>query len=184
MAQGPDSNDVPLESYRDYLLVLARTRWGRWFKPKVDPSDLVQEALLKAHRKWGQFRGHTAAERRAWLRQILARTMADAWRKLDREKAIGDALSQSSSQLENFAACVDLSPSQKVQREEQLLRLAGALAQLSQDERTALELRFLQSPPWSLGDIARHLNRPTAKAVAGLLSRGLSKLRSRLANEA
>jgi serine/threonine protein kinase len=33
-------------------------------------------------------------------------------------------------------------------------------------------------PPWPLAEIARHLGRPTAKAVSGLLERGLKKLRT------
>jgi RNA polymerase sigma factor (sigma-70 family) len=82
--------------------------------------------------------------------------------------------------LEAWLAAEQSSPSQKAQREEQLLQLSDALSQLAADERTALELRYLQESPWSLADIAKHLNRPSAKAVAGLLSRGLEKLRGLL----
>jgi DNA-directed RNA polymerase specialized sigma24 family protein len=55
--------------------------------------------------------------------------------------------------------------------------MADALAALLADQRTALELRYLQEPKWALADIAKHLGRPTPKAVAGLLERGLAKLR-------
>jgi hypothetical protein len=38
----------------------------------------------------------------------------------------------------------------------------------------------LQGPACPLADIVRALNRPTVKAVAGLLARGLEKLRGLL----
>ena len=44
---------------------------------RIDPSDLVQQTLLKAHEKQDQFRGKTDAELfAAWLRTILANQMA------------------------------------------------------------------------------------------------------------
>jgi RNA polymerase sigma-70 factor, ECF subfamily len=61
--------------------------------------------------------------------------------------------------------------------DEGLLRLANALARLPKDERTAVELRYLQEEPMPLAQIAQHLGRPSAKAVAGLLARGLEKMR-------
>jgi RNA polymerase sigma-70 factor (ECF subfamily) len=166
------------ERYRAYLHLLARVRLRKGAAGPVDASDVVQEALLKAHRNREQFRGDTEGQWRAWLRRILANVLADACRDARREQAICGALDQSASGLEDFLASVLSTPSQNVEHEEQLLLLAEALANLSDDERTALELRFLQQPPWSLADIAATLNRPTAKAVAGLLSRGLAKLRT------
>src|SRR3954467_7106953 len=48
---------------------------------KGRPPDLVQEALLKAHQHFDQFQGRTEAELAGWLRQILARCLADLVRK-------------------------------------------------------------------------------------------------------
>src|SRR5262245_46050100 len=56
------------ERYRAYLLALARMRLSTWQHGRIDPSDLVQQTLLKAHRKREQFRGQTEGEWRAWLR--------------------------------------------------------------------------------------------------------------------
>src|SRR5262249_53520106 len=181
-AMSSPAGDWSLERYRAYLQFLARQRLGGWPHCKLSASDVVQETLLKAHQHRDQFRGQTEAEWRGWLRRILANTVAEAARKLPEERAIGRALEESSSQLEAWLS-EQTSPSAHVQRDEPLLRVAEALAQLPEDERTALELRYLQTPRWSLAEIAKELQRPSAKAVAGLLSRGLEKLRRLLGPE-
>ena len=97
-----------------------------------------------------------------------------------REPDLLRTLEQSSAWLEDRVVAEGPSPSAHVERAEQLRRLAEGLTQLSEDERTAVEMRYLQDPPYPLPEIARELGRPTAKAVAGLLARGLEKLRGLL----
>src|SRR5262249_17520497 len=132
--------------------------------------------MLQAFAKRAQFRGKTEAEWKAWLRQILANVIAGAFRKLPDTESIRAELDQSASRLEFFLPKVLSTPSQKLEREEQLLLLAEALAKLTEDERTALELRYFHEPRQSMAQIARRLNRPTAKAVADLLARAKFKL--------
>jgi RNA polymerase sigma-70 factor (ECF subfamily) len=165
-----------LDRYRDYLLLLARVRLHRCLRGRMSASDVVQETLLKAHQHVDQFRGQTEAEWRAYLRRILANTVAGALRRLGDERDIVRLMDESSAQWEVWLS-EQASPSVRMQRDELLIHLADALAQLHADERTALEMRYLQSPRRSLDEIAQELNRPSAKAVAGLLHRGLGKLR-------
>jgi RNA polymerase sigma-70 factor (ECF subfamily) len=190
MPEGDSPPDVRLERYREFLHLLARLRLSSWLQSKLDPSDMVQDTLLRAHRHRDQQRGQTEAELAGWLRRILANVLADKARQFARgkrdlalERSLEAELEQSSLRLEKWLAAEQSSPSERAMRPELLLQMADALAELPEDERTALELRYLQVPPWPLADIARHLGRPTAKAVSGLLERGLDKLRKRLRDD-
>jgi RNA polymerase sigma-70 factor (ECF subfamily) len=171
----------PLDRYRDYLRLLARLQLAPWLQSKLDPSDVVQQTLVKAHQHQDQFRGQSEGERVAWLRRILANTLADAVRKYQREMHLEHSLDQavdaSSARLEAWLAADQSSPSEQAMREEQLLHLAQALSQLPADQRTAVELHHLKDE--SVAEIAAQMNR-TEAAVTGLLRRGLKKLRELL----
>ena len=79
MAVGNDAECLKLERYRNYLLLLARMQLTRRSGAKFDASDLVQATLLKAHAQRHQFRGQSDGEVQAWLRCILAGTLADVF---------------------------------------------------------------------------------------------------------
>jgi RNA polymerase sigma-70 factor (ECF subfamily) len=184
MTPSADRPPVPLERFRDYLRVLARMQLDARLRGKLDPSDLVQQALLKAHQAAGQFRGHTEAEQTAWLRQILARTMANAVRDLGRakrdialERSLEAGLQDSSARLEAWLIAEQSSPSEQAERNEQLFHVVQNLAALPELQREALLLRHCQG--WPLERISEHLGRSRA-AVASLLRRGLKQLREHL----
>jgi RNA polymerase sigma-70 factor (ECF subfamily) len=170
-----------LEQYREYLRLLARLHLSPALRSKVDPSDIVQQVLVKAHEHGDQFRGRSEGEWAAWLRRILANTLNDAIRKYRREVAVerpaSDGVEESSARLEAWLEADQSSPSQRAMRQEQLLHLAAALAQLPEDQRIVIERHHLKDE--SVADIAQQLGR-TEASVAGLLRRGLRKLRELL----
>src|SRR5262245_63027456 len=166
----------PLERYREYLRMLARLQLDPRLQGKLDPSDVVQQTLLKAHAKREQFRGQTEAEFTAWLRQILANTLAEearrfgtAARDVDLERSLEAALSVSAARLEACLSASAPSPSEQADHNEQLLRLSAALALLPDDQRRAVELHHLRGLP--APEVARVMQR-TPRSVAGLLLRG------------
>src|SRR5438552_4488774 len=129
MAEQSDAGRRKLEQYRDYLLLLARVQLDPRLKAKLDPSDIVQETLLKAHQAIDQFKGRSEGGLAAWLRAILANTLADSVRKFTRQK--GDleqsqemALEHSSARLEALLSSDEASPEQQVDHNEQLFHLA------------------------------------------------------------
>jgi RNA polymerase sigma-70 factor (ECF subfamily) len=181
----PDDRD--LEACRDYLRLLARAGLDPRLQAKLDPSDIVQQTLLEAHRDRTCFRGKTPEELRAWLRQVLARNLANALRdfrraKRDvaREQALDALAAQSSARVQAWLAAEGSSPSAGLRRQEEAARLAAALGELPPAQREAVVLRHLHG--WSLHDIARHVGKSTT-AVAGLIHRGLNRLRERLEGE-
>lgn len=173
-----------LARFREYLCLLARLQLDARQRDKLDPSDVVQQTLLEAHTKRDQFRGQTEAELAAWLRTMLAHNVADALRALGRakrdvalERSLEASLNESSARLQAWLAADQSSPSQRAVKNEELLRLAQALTQLPEPQRDAVVLHHLQG--WTLANLANHLDRSEA-AVAGLLHRGLKKLRELL----
>jgi RNA polymerase sigma-70 factor (ECF subfamily) len=180
MGDERETSDRELETYREYLHMLARLHLGGRLRAKLDASDVVQQALLKAHERREQFRGSTEAEREAWLRQILTTTLADSARRFGagrRDTGRERSLEAASSRLEAWLAADQSSPSQRAGRQEQLLLLAQGLAQLPPDQRTALELKHLHCLP--VADIAQRMGRGK-RAIVGLLFRGLKRLREHL----
>lgn len=69
-----------LQSYRDYLLLVADEELGADLKAKAAPSDLVQESFLEAKRDFPKFTGQSSAELQAWLRRILLNNVANVVR--------------------------------------------------------------------------------------------------------
>lgn len=187
MAPKAEAGERPLEDYREYLHLLARLRIGPQLQGKLDPSDVVQQTLMEAYQAMDHFRGQSEAEKAGYLRQILANNLKDAARRFGaaardvaRERSLDAQMDQSSSRLENWLTADQSSPSQYAARQEMLVSLARALAQLPEDQRCAVELKHLQG--WSVADIACHINRGEM-AVGGLLRRGVKKLRQLMIDE-
>jgi RNA polymerase sigma-70 factor, ECF subfamily len=165
--------------YRKYLLALTRARIGADGKLAIDPSDIVQQTLLTAHERIGDFRGSTPEELRAWLRAILTRKIIDAARKLPKSRAgwvasVERGIEDSSRRLENWIVSDESSPLARLLRNERLLLLTAAMARLPDEQRSVLEARYLLG--LSVPEIAEAVDK-TRPAVAGLLRRGLEALR-------
>jgi RNA polymerase sigma-70 factor (ECF subfamily) len=175
---------VLLDSFRDYLALLARLQLPPRLGGKIDLSGIVQQTLLEAHQAMDQLRQLSAEQQAAWLRKALACNLADdvrklgtARRKVSREQSLEQAVEESSARLEAWLATDQSSPSMQAIRNEQLLRLAQALAQLPEDQRLAVELHHLRGQP--VTEVARALDRSEGAAGA-LLARALKKLRQLL----
>lgn len=172
-----------MEHFREYLRLLARLHLDPRLRGQLDPSDVVQQTLLTAVAKGGQFRGTTEAERAAWLRTILAHHLAYAMRRFgrrggERVRSLEAGFDRSSARLAAFLMADQSSPSEGAIRAEEAVLLADALARLPDDQREALELRHFQG--LSVSEVGARMGR-TVPAVAGLLHRGSKALRSHMA---
>lgn len=119
------------ERYRAYLLLIANAELAEDVRPKLGPSDAVQQSWLLVQQGFPQFQGETADAWKGWLRAILRNTLANcvrdfkaAKRDVGREVPLrGD---DSSAYPANGVAAPGSSPSEVVRRQEseQLLRKA------------------------------------------------------------
>jgi RNA polymerase sigma-70 factor (ECF subfamily) len=175
------------ERYRSLLQVQARQlQLDPRLRRRFDSSDLVQEALLKAHQGLAGFRGRTEGELVKWLQQILANVARDRAREekaqkrdVTREQSINAAVTESSLHWEAVLADRHGSPEEEAARRELLLRLTGAIDCLPDDQRDVVIYRDLMG--MAMAEIAAQMDR-SEKAVAGLLLRGRRRLRELLAD--
>jgi RNA polymerase sigma-70 factor (ECF subfamily) len=175
-----DALSTLLSTYQNYLRVLAATCLDREVRGKADPSDIVQEALLKAHEHFHEFRGTTEQEWLAWVRRILVNTLAELHRKYSlpgrrvrRERPIESLMERSSLALRNLLPAPGPSPSQEAQRRELGVVLADALSALDPADREVVILRNLQELEWA--EIAARMERSPG-AVRMLWSRALQRI--------
>lgn len=169
-----------LDSYRNYLRLLARTQMGQGLHACLEPSDLVQETLLEADRDFAGFAGGTEKELLVWLRRILVRNLMDAARKHQaqardwrQQESLEAMMEESSNALGRALAAQGPTPSSMASRREQCVLLADALERLSPDYRAVLEMRNLQQLPFE--EIAERMGRQSG-AVRMLWVRALEKL--------
>ena len=182
MTDRSGSSPRPLEQFTDYLRLLARLQLDQRLRARIAPSDIVQQTLLIAHQKQGQFRGRTDAELAAWLRTILVNILAQQMRRLrnhppERARSLQQALDESSARLEVYLDRHEATPGARLVHAERVMRLVAALSELPDDQRTALELHHLQG--LTVPDVARRMER-TVASVTGLLYRGGKVLRQKL----
>ncbi|MGQ0637710.1 MAG: sigma-70 family RNA polymerase sigma factor [Planctomycetaceae bacterium] len=168
------------EECRQFLLLIANQELAADLKPKVAPSDLVQETFLEAQQRFRRFTGQTDAELLAWLRQILLNNLRDATRRYRHagKRRLGRERNLSCSDELRVAAHSSAdTPGRLTGRMEDQARLRQALAQLSNDHRRVIELRNLEVR--SFVEIGRLMDR-TPDAVRKLWGRALFALEQQL----
>ncbi|MEQ9407102.1 MAG: sigma-70 family RNA polymerase sigma factor [Fuerstiella sp.] len=131
-----------LDLFQPLLLAVAERSIGKSLKCRMSTSDLVQETMLTASRRFPAFRGDSEAELRNWLLEILQSRLADGLRRhgvAERRRQQAE-IHNRSSQLADKA----LSPSELVSLEEEAGQLMLALQQLPDDLRDILSMRYFE----------------------------------------
>ena len=187
LARGGDAASLGklLEQYRPYMMLMARLEIGRRLQGKADPADLVQDVFLEASRHFPSFRGRTEPEFTAWLRQILATSIARLLRHylgtqardVRLERHLAEDLDRSSAAIPAGLVAQQSSPSQRASQREQAVILAEALERLPADYREVLVLRHLEG--LTFPTIAQRMGR-TLDSVEKLWVRALPKLKQLL----
>jgi RNA polymerase sigma-70 factor, ECF subfamily len=135
--------------HRPYLRRLVQVRLDPQLRPRVDASDVVQEAQLEAARRLQSYLQEPALPFRLWLRQLaydrllmLRRFhLGAARRSRDREVALPD---RSSLLLARHLLAAGSTPSQRLDRQELARRVRQAVAQLPAIDREVLVMRTFE----------------------------------------
>jgi RNA polymerase sigma-70 factor (ECF subfamily) len=163
-----------LERFRSYLHVVARLRLQGEQQKRIDPSAIVWQTLQEAARQCERLHDHTPTEIANWLRKLLAHQLGAAFRTLHRaDDADGRSLGKSSCRCPASGA-ENGSSAGTVEINDPAIPLAEALVQLPDDQREAILLQYWHG--LTLAEIGARIDRSPV-AVAGLLKRGLARLR-------
>ncbi|MEM0926294.1 MAG: sigma-70 family RNA polymerase sigma factor [Planctomycetota bacterium] len=174
-----------LEQYRGYLLMLAHRQLSDQLRRRVDPFDIVQVTFLEAKRDLSAFRGTTPAEFAAWLRGMLKNNVATAVTRhvMTQKRSVHREVSAAAGAANDSAGAPWIaqlpgsttSPSGIAIKAEAAIALLEALHELPETQAEAIRLRYMEGLP--LAEIVERMGK-TDTAVAGLLKRGLKKLRT------
>jgi RNA polymerase sigma-70 factor (ECF subfamily) len=143
-----------VEHHRDRLELMVRLRMDRRLQGRVDPADVVQEAYLAVHSKFGQYSADPRLPFRLWLRlevgqkcaQVhrfhLGTQMRDAGQEVSLHQG---ALPQVSSvSLAEHLLGKLTTASQAAMRAELKLRIEEALNSMDPHDREVLVLRHFE----------------------------------------
>lgn len=176
-----DLDQPNLEDYRRYLYVLTDMKLNPRLRVKEDVSDVVQVALINAHLGVGRYRGKTEQELRGWLKRILENTITNLAKKYTAQKrdirlelSIDQQIEESADRLIGELPDDRTSPPQQALRKERGEKLVDALAALADQEYRVVVLKHIHG--WTIQEISQSVG-CSPEAVAGLLRRGLRKLR-------
>jgi RNA polymerase sigma-70 factor, ECF subfamily len=141
--------DHLLARHRPYLLRLVELRLDPALRPRVDASDVVQEAQAEAVRRLDAYLAEPPMPFRLWLRQLaidrllMARRhhRTAARRAVGREVALPDL---SSAILARQFVAPGSTPSQKLGRQELADRVREAVARLPAADREVLVMRTFE----------------------------------------
>ena len=166
-----------LQQHRQLLSDQCAHEINAALRGRIDASDVVQKTCLSAVLHFNDFDGENADEFEAWLRKVNRRNLLDEIRKhtqagkrrADREVSIGDeGVSKSQLIAEQSTA------SKAIVRRETASELENAIQQLTSEQADVVWMKHIDG--MTLREIASETGK-SEEAIAGLLRRGLGKLR-------
>jgi RNA polymerase sigma-70 factor, ECF subfamily len=171
---------MDFERFRPRLRALVALLLDPKLKGKLDESGVVQKTLMDAHRDGAQCRGKTEPEQYAWIRRMLENDLKDEIKKARagiRDVGLEVALDDSALRIDGWIEASQSSPGTRAAWVEEVERLVDAVAQLPEDQRTAIELHHFRQCP--LQETAALMGKSLG-AVASLIHRGVTGLRDTL----
>jgi RNA polymerase sigma-70 factor (ECF subfamily) len=141
-----------LARHRDRLCRMVEVRLDRRLAPRIDASDVVQEALLEADRKLAAYLDERPLPFYPWLRRLAWERLVKARRRhlqarhsvAREDPGIPDLPDDSARELAGRLIAPGTSPSSHLARAEWRDQVLAALARLEERDRAVLVLRYLE----------------------------------------
>lgn len=142
-----------LAKHRDRLRRMISVRMDPRLAARLDPSDVIQETLARAHRDLPDYLDRRPCAFYPWLRQIAWQHLVDLHRRhvqaqrrsvTREERLVLPASDASTTLLADQLAASGTSIGQGLVRRELLRRLRDALDELAPRDREIVELRHLE----------------------------------------
>jgi RNA polymerase sigma-70 factor (ECF subfamily) len=156
-----------LERHREAIRRMIDLRLDRVVQQRVDASDIVQDVLIEANRRLGDYLTNPTMPFQLWLRHMARDRLIDAHRRhrvaasrsLDKEVSLeaAGAADRSRANLAGELADRELTPAAVATWRELERRFAAAVEQLEEDDRQIVLLRHFE-----------HLTTAEAAEVLGL----------------
>lgn len=144
----------------------ASGRLPRWSRDLMDTDDLVQETVIRALNRIGQFESRHPGSLQAYLRQAVMNRIRDEVRRTGRSPLI--------TELDERRSADGASPLELAIGQEAVERYEAALARLKPEEREAIVARIEME--FSYQEVADALGKPSADAARMTVSRALLHL--------
>jgi RNA polymerase sigma-70 factor (ECF subfamily) len=145
---------VLLQAYRDRMRQAIAIRMDARLARRVDPSDVIQEALITAAARLPDYAVNRPIALYPWLRQIAMERLIDIQRRHSalkrdvRRECELPLTDQSISQLASqFVDQKESSPTQGIDHQEQREAIYKALQSLSPVNREILVMKYLEGMP-------------------------------------
>lgn len=141
-----------LERHRPRLRRMIAVRLDTRIAARIDPSDVVQETLVDAARKLGDYLRERPLPFYPWLHRLASERLTHAHRhhlgalrrEAGREQPGGIAWAETSTlRLADLLTAAGSSPSTRLIREEERQEIWRALAALAEQDREILVMRYL-----------------------------------------
>lgn len=161
-----------LERHRAAIRRMIDRRMDRVVQRRVDASDIVQDVMIEANRRLGDYLANPTMPFHLWLRHMARDRLIDAHRRhrvastrsLDREVPLVavDGANQSQADLIGQLADRELTPAAAATWRELERRFAAAVEQLDTDDRTIVLLRHFEHLSTAEAATALGLSKPAA----------------------
>ena len=165
---------------RPWLQMVAERELPARLRGRLEASDVVQQALVKAWQGESDFAGSTHEERLAWLRTVLKNTIRDQQRRLLGTQKRGGNREYLATELAQDddvgveAVANDPTVSHALIAQEESKQLSQLLSLLPDDQRRVMQLRHVDG--LSHDSTAQRLGKSSA-AVRMMWVRALRNLR-------